>query len=156
MFKSPDGKGRGCSKAWVQDSLKIGVTSSGFRAWILTLGLKISGVEKLVIPVFFCSLSSTGVAGEVIVCFFGELYWVMLEWVLNDLAGPLPPFLPCLRSMCRIDWEFLGRGTLLGNVGVGVQCPACAFSPRSLPFHPRSLRSLLLLGSWMGFVGISD
>ena len=47
VFKIPDGKARGCLKAWVQDSLKIGVTSSEFRAWILTLGLKISGVEKL-------------------------------------------------------------------------------------------------------------
>ena len=70
---------------------------------------------------------------------FGELYWVMLEWVLDDPAVPPPRFLPFLRSMCRIDWESFARGTLLGNVGVGVQCPACAFSPRSLPFHSRSL-----------------
>ena len=88
---------------------------------------------------------------------FGELYWVMLEWVLDDPAVPPPPFLPSLRSMCRIDWESLARGTLLGNVGVGVQWPACAPSPRALPLHSRSLRSLLLLGSWMVLLaGILD
>jgi hypothetical protein len=160
VFRSLDGKGLGrpkawvqkglgCPKAWVQGSLTgPGIQSLDFDTRVENLGSRKARVYQC----FFLLSGFTGVAWKPV----GELYWVMLEWVLNDPAGPLPPFLPCLRSMCRIDWEFLGRGTLLGNVGVGVQCPACAFSPRSLPFHSRSLRSLLLLGSWMGFVGISD
>jgi hypothetical protein len=145
----------GFRKVWVVLKLGFRVALRGpeFRAWILTLESKISGVEKLgSTSVFFLFSGFTRVAWKPV----GELYWVMLEWVLNDPAVPLLPFLPCIRSMCRIDWGFLARGTLLGNVGVGVQWPACALSPRSLPFHSRSLRSLLLLGSWMGFAGISD
>ena len=119
MFRSSDGKGLGrpkawvqkglgCPKAWVQGSLR-GPES---RVWILKLETKIAREYQ-------CFLSFSGftrVAWKPV----GELYWVMLEWVLNDPAVPLPPFLPCIRSMCRIDWGFLARGTLLSNVGVGV------------------------------------
>jgi hypothetical protein len=61
--------------------------------------LKISGVEKLGSTSVVLLSEFTGVAWKPV----GELYWVMLEWVLDDPAVPPPPFLPSLASFYVSD-----------------------------------------------------
>ena len=92
----------GFRKVWVVLKLGFRVALRGpeFRAWILTLESKISGVEKLGSTSVFLLSEFTGVAWKPVV----ELYWVMLECVLNDPAVPLRPLLPWNYSPWNATW----------------------------------------------------